>query len=123
MLGGFLVDHYSWTWAFLINVPLALVVLCDRVAAACRKAAAQRRGGGLDVRGAVLATLALGGIVYALHRSAGTQGWTSPRRCSRALACGIARRSLFVVVERAQRARRCCRCRSFASATSPAPTC
>src|SRR5882672_12609974 len=23
VLGGFLIDHYSWTWAFLINVPLA----------------------------------------------------------------------------------------------------
>src|SRR5882672_4727600 len=27
VLGGFLIDHYSWLWAFLINVPLALVVL------------------------------------------------------------------------------------------------
>ena len=27
VLGGFLVDHLSWRWAFLVNVPLGLAVL------------------------------------------------------------------------------------------------
>ena len=29
VVGGFLVDHFSWRWAFLLNVPIgALLVLC-----------------------------------------------------------------------------------------------
>ena len=27
VLGGFLVDHLSWTWAFIINLPVGLVLL------------------------------------------------------------------------------------------------
>src|SRR4051794_30833766 len=27
VLGGFLVDHFSWRWAFLINAPIAVVLL------------------------------------------------------------------------------------------------
>jgi hypothetical protein len=27
---GALVDHYAWTWAFLVNVPLGLLVLAPR---------------------------------------------------------------------------------------------
>src|SRR4030095_13151800 len=27
VLGGLLVDRYSWTWAFLVNVPLAVLVV------------------------------------------------------------------------------------------------
>src|SRR5689334_2499061 len=27
VFGGFLVDHYSWAWTFLINLPLALAVV------------------------------------------------------------------------------------------------
>ena len=37
VFGGFLVDHYSWAWAFLINLPLAVaVVLISRKQ--CRRA-------------------------------------------------------------------------------------
>lgn len=27
VVGGFLVDNYSWTWAFLVNIPMAIAVL------------------------------------------------------------------------------------------------
>jgi len=75
VLGGYLVDHYSWTWAFLINLPLAAVVLALawwRLPESRSKYA----GESLDIGGAVLATLALGGIVFALIE-APTQGWRS----------------------------------------------
>ncbi len=73
VLGGYLVDHYSWTWAFLINLPLAAIVLA---LAWWRlpESRSKHAGSSLDVVGAVLATVALGGIVYAFIE-APTQGW------------------------------------------------
>jgi EmrB/QacA subfamily drug resistance transporter len=97
VLGGFLVDHYSWAWAFLINVPLGIVVL----AIAARHIPESRSTsatGGLDIWGALLATVALGGIVYAFIE-APTQQWNAaPVRT--ALLIGIAAAVAFVVVER-----------------------
>jgi MFS family permease len=101
VLGGFLVDHFSWTWAFLINVPMALLVLwiCWRHVPESRGASAR---GGLDPWGALLATAGLGGIVYAFIE-APTQGWASAA-VRAALAIGIAGSVGFVAIERRVRA-------------------
>ncbi|HEU0204012.1 MAG TPA: MFS transporter [Burkholderiaceae bacterium] len=96
VLGGYLVEHYSWTWAFLINVPLAVVVLAiTRLRVPESRSAAATR---LDPGGALLATAALSGIVYAFME-APTQHWSAaPVRV--ALIVGIAATAAFVVVER-----------------------
>jgi EmrB/QacA subfamily drug resistance transporter len=100
VLGGFLIDHYSWGWAFLINVPLAIVAL-----AITWLRVPESRGvsatGGLDPWGALLATVALGGIVYAFIE-APTQQWGS-RAVLAALLVGVAAAIVFVVVERRAR--------------------
>jgi EmrB/QacA subfamily drug resistance transporter len=97
VLGGFLVDHFSWTWAFLINVPMALLVLWIvwRHVPESRGASAS---GGLDLWGALLATAGLGGIVYAFIE-APTQGWGSAAVLS-ALAIGVLGSVAFFVAER-----------------------
>jgi EmrB/QacA subfamily drug resistance transporter len=64
-LGGVLVDAVSWRLVFLINVPVALLV----VAVAGRHVPESRDGvlhGRFDALGAVLGALALGGLTYAL---------------------------------------------------------
>src|SRR5215470_1370989 len=64
-LGGWLVSAAGWRWVFLINLPLAAVV----VAVAVRHVPETRdetAHGGFDVLGAALAALALAGITYAL---------------------------------------------------------
>ena len=65
VVGGFLVDHFSWRWAFLLNVPIGVVLVL-----ACLAKVPESRGtaspGGLDLPGAALATLGLAGIVFAL---------------------------------------------------------
>jgi EmrB/QacA subfamily drug resistance transporter len=68
ILGGFLVENVSWRAAFLINVPLAIVVLliAYRHVPESRDPDARK----LDIPGAVLATLGLGGVVYGLITSA-----------------------------------------------------
>ena len=64
-LGGFLVESVSWRWIFLINAPLAVVVvaIAVRFVPETRDPAAVR---GLDVIGALTGVLALGGVTYAL---------------------------------------------------------
>jgi len=65
VLGGWLIEHVSWRAVFLLNAPLAVLVIL----LAWRHVPESRdddREGGLDWGGALLATVALGTIVYAL---------------------------------------------------------
>jgi EmrB/QacA subfamily drug resistance transporter len=67
-LGGILVDAASWRWVFLINVPVAAVIL----AVGGRHVPESRGGeqhGRFDVAGAVLGAVTLGGLTYALIAS------------------------------------------------------
>src|ERR687897_493350 len=67
VLGGYLVDIISWRAAFLLNVPLAIAVILIalRHVPESRDPDARR----LDIPGAILATVGLGGIVYGLVES------------------------------------------------------
>ncbi|MCA1728841.1 MAG: MFS transporter [Actinobacteria bacterium] len=75
VLGGYLVDNVSWRAAFLLNVPLAIAVILIAVrhVPESRDPDARR----LDIPGAILATVGLGGIVYGLIESS-TAGFGSP---------------------------------------------
>ena len=84
LLGGWLVNH-SWRWAFLLNVPIAIVVLFLLARVPESRDPAARR---LDPVGAALATLGLGGLVYGLIESS-QLGWSHPAiLTSLALGCG-----------------------------------
>ena len=95
VLGGYLVDRWSWPWAFLLNVPLALGLLAvlPRVPES-RNPKASR----LDLAGALLATLGLGGVVFAFIE-APVRHWDAPAVWI-ALVIGVAAFGAFVVVER-----------------------
>jgi EmrB/QacA subfamily drug resistance transporter len=75
LLGGILVDASSWRLVFFINViPIALTLfLLRRVEEPARPAGGAR----VDVLGAVLAVVGLGGPVFALIEQ-GRFGWSSP---------------------------------------------
>jgi EmrB/QacA subfamily drug resistance transporter len=64
-LGGFLVDAASWRWVFLVNAPLAVVVVLVAVRHVPESRDAGRTGR-FDALGAVWGALALGGVTYAL---------------------------------------------------------
>ena len=100
VIGGFLIDHYSWTWAFLLNVPLALVVLAIVAWRLPESRGASARQP-LDLWGTVLVTLALGGIVYAFIE-APLRGWRSSAVLV-ALVGGFVAAVLFVVVQKRSR--------------------
>src|SRR3984893_15222201 len=62
VLGGWLIEHASWRWAFFINVPLAAAVIL--ISLWQIPESRDPEGGSLDWIGALLATSGLGGVVY-----------------------------------------------------------
>ena len=67
VVGGWLIDHVSWRAVFFINLPLALIVI-----ALALRHVPESRGhakGQLDLAGAVLTTVSLGTLVFALIES------------------------------------------------------
>lgn len=70
VLGGFIAQHFSWRWVFLINVPISafIIYLAVRHISESHDETLAR---GVDAVGAVLCSLGLGGIVYALIASQG----------------------------------------------------
>jgi EmrB/QacA subfamily drug resistance transporter len=100
LLGGYLIDRFSWAWAFAVNVPLAAVVLAitwKHVPESRRADAAP-----LDLPGAVLATLGLGGLVF-FFTEAPTRGWGA-LPVLLALAIAVLALAAFFFVERARSA-------------------
>lgn len=99
LLGGFLIDRLSWSWAFAINVPLAALVL----AIAAWRVPESRRAGPLprlDGAGAALATLGLAGCVF-FFIEAPARGWAAPAVLA-AGAIGLGALAAFFRVERAR---------------------
>jgi EmrB/QacA subfamily drug resistance transporter len=74
VVGGFLVEHYSWKWAFLVNLPVSLLLLIICVLKV-PESLNQKDLNPIDVRGTSLAIVALGGIVFALIDA--PNGWSS----------------------------------------------
>ena len=84
VLGGWLIEHASWRWAFFINVPIAafVVSISLRHVPESRNANASHRFGWLhadrvDWLGAAAATFGLGGVIYGLIEST-SLGWKHP---------------------------------------------
>ena len=75
LLGGALTELVDWRAIFFINLPvgLALAAVAMRILPIDTTPPRWR---GLDLRGALLATASLGGLVYALSQAEGA-GWTS----------------------------------------------
>jgi len=96
LLGGWIVQAAGWRWVFLLNLPLAAVV----IAVAARHVPETRdpsAHGRFDVAGAALAALALAGITYALIEATGGGGAAGP---GVAAVIGLAAAVVFVRVER-----------------------
>jgi EmrB/QacA subfamily drug resistance transporter len=67
VLGGWFIEHASWRWIFFINLPLAVavIVISLKHVPESHGPAAKR----LDILGALLVTVGLGGLVYGLVES------------------------------------------------------
>src|SRR5205085_7974056 len=95
VLGGWLIEHLSWRWAFFVNVPVAVGVLGLLL---WRVPESRDEGAGrIDWAGATLVTLGLGGVVYGLIESS-RLGW-GDARVLLGLAGGVVALLAFVAVE------------------------
>jgi EmrB/QacA subfamily drug resistance transporter len=117
VVGGWLIEYSTWRWVFFVNLPLALaVILLSIKVPESRNENASKR---LDWPGALLVTLGLGGLTYALIE------WPDRARhngylISAACALGVASLAGFLAVENWSRAPmvslRLFRSRNFAGA-------
>ncbi len=99
VLGGWLVEKFSWRWIFFINIPLSVAVLLIAWLRVPESRDEQTKGG-VDWVGAVLATVGLGGIVFGLIES-NTRGLTAPLVIA-SFITGIAALTGFVFAEARQ---------------------
>src|SRR5438270_1516450 len=96
LLGGWLIEHVSWRAVFFLNVPLALAVIA-LVVLFVPESRDEEEAGRLDLIGAALATLSLGGVVFGLIESS-RLGFHSPVVIATLIGGGILAVA-FVVVE------------------------
>jgi len=96
LLGAWAIQHASWRWIFLLNLPLAAIVLVI-VAKAVPESLRPRVEGPLDWAGAMLATAGLFGVTSSLIEA----GTRTPDRVHAgvSLAIGAAALGAFVFVE------------------------
>jgi EmrB/QacA subfamily drug resistance transporter len=97
VLGGVLVQFFSWRAVFFVNVPIAamvLFILATRVDESRDEQAWKRP----DIAGAALATLGLGGIIYGLIALETPAAYPSARALG-CIAAGVAALVAFVAIE------------------------
>ncbi|MES2221545.1 MAG: MFS transporter [Acidobacteriota bacterium] len=93
VLGGWLVDHASWRWVFFINLPIAVVAVLLTLWQVPESRGGETTGK-LDWQGAVLATVGLGGITFAL-----IEGSRVGKTIIFAAVMGVASVVAFLIVE------------------------
>lgn len=95
VIGGWLIEHGSWRWAFFLNLPLAIAVVAISMWRVPESRGSETRH--VDWLGALTATLGLGGLVTSFLES--TQlGWRSPAVIG-SLVGGSICLVIFVVIE------------------------
>lgn len=72
LVGGFIIDNYSWKWIFWINVPFILIV--GTVTHFALRLPFKKKEAKLDYLGAALLSLTIGSLMVGLEE--GRTGWT-----------------------------------------------
>jgi EmrB/QacA subfamily drug resistance transporter len=96
LVAGLILNVASWRWIFVINVPLVIACLWLILKAVPASAPTESRRT-VDVIGALLCVLGLGGVVYALIEQP-RLGWSSAA-VSGSLAAGVVLFAAFLVYE------------------------
>ena len=96
-LGGFITDNFSWSWIFLINVPVGVPVLL-LIAWLFPKITPEVESRKLDYAGMVTMILAVTPILLALSWGGVQYAWVSPQVLG-FLAFGLAMGVAFIIIE------------------------
>lgn len=96
-LGGFITDNFSWSWIFLINVPIGVPVLL-LIAWLFPKITPEVESRKLDYAGMVTLILAVTPILLALSWGGVQYAWVSPQVLG-FLAFGLVMGIAFIVIE------------------------
>ena len=94
IVGGILTAWVSWRWVLFVNVPIGIVIA---LLTPVHVRETERHPGRFDLAGAVLATLGVAGLAYAVIRTS-SSGWTDPPTLTTFAASGVLI-VLFVVRE------------------------
>lgn len=95
VIGGLIIEHFSWRWCFYVNIPVGVVALVFGLLFLDEHR--EEEAGSFDIPGFLLAGAGFGLTMFSL--SEGPQkGWLSPLILFCGLV-GLALLSLFVVVE------------------------
>ena len=96
VLGGWLTDHYSWHWVFLINLPVGLISLAlvwlfvhDSPVLIKERAQLLKRGLRIDYVGFVLIAVGFGCLQYVLDRFERDDGFSSDKILLLAIGSGV----------------------------------
>jgi EmrB/QacA subfamily drug resistance transporter len=95
VLGGWLIQHLSWRWAFLINLPLAAAVIVVSLWRVPESRGAH--AGPIDWQGAITATFSLAALVFGFVESSNLR-WRNPL-VGASLAVGIMAALAFLRME------------------------
>ncbi len=95
IIGGALVDGFSWNAVFFFSIPIAALAICSGVLLLPKGRA--RTTESLDILGSILSTAAISALVFGLIRG-GAEGWGDAWVII-ALCGGIAGTSLFILWE------------------------
>ncbi|MBG7605342.1 MAG: MFS transporter [Actinobacteria bacterium] len=94
-IGGYLIDRWDWSAAFWIHLPVIAVAL---IGLSVVKESRDPRHIGLDIPGAVTATLGISALVFAIIQG-NEAGWTSPLIIGSFVASAVLL-TAFVAIER-----------------------
>jgi EmrB/QacA subfamily drug resistance transporter len=75
VLGGVIIEHWSWRWIFYVNLPVGLIALIFGLL--FLEENFEPKAGRFDIPGFILAGIGFGSFMYALSEGP-LKGWTTP---------------------------------------------